>query len=304
MLPSGKTVTDIEIYRNATRVLACTGGSDLVQPTPACVLSRTLSSGTIKIEVLTTAASTWHFAFPVPVSGGGGGGGAPAPTPTPTPTPEPTDPPGPTVEPQAPLATLKIHNPKLVRGTMLHLTGKLRVCPGHEGTLLHLTAKIDGATKAKTLRIKPIDETCHVDYQVRAKFKRALFNVYWPPQDDDHHRGIGVPHWAETHRLPGPLAVLWIDDHTPERGQLLTVYGWLRRCSGHGHTKMHLVAKIDGAKKAELISVKTLNRRCRAEWTVRADFSRAIFNVRWPKQHHDHSKGNGRPHVVVTHKAV
>ena len=300
MLPSGKTVSDIEIYRNGAKVSACTGGSDLVQPTPACVLSRTLTSGTIKIEVLTTAASTWHFAFPVPVSSGGGGA-APAPTPTPTPTPEPTEPTDPSTEPEPPLAALKIHNPKLVRGRMVRMTGKLRVCPGHEGTLLHLTAKIDGATEAKTLQIKTLDETCHVDYRVRAKFKRALFNVYWPPQDDDHHRGIGIPHWAVTRRLPGPLAVLWVSDHSPERGQLLTMYGWLRRCPGHRHTKMHLVAKIDGAKEAELISVKKLNGRCRAKWTVRADFDRAIFNVRWPKQHHDHKKGNGRPHVVVTH---
>lgn len=299
MLPTGKTVSDIEIYRNGTQVSECTGGSDLVQPTPACVLSRTLASGTIQIEVLTTAASTWHFAVPVPAAVGGGGGG-----PAPTPTPGPTDPPDPSGEPEAPLATLKIHDPKPMYGSMIRLTGKLRVCPGHEGTLLRLTAKIDGATEPKTLQTKRLDESCLVDYRVKAKFKKALFNVYWPQQDDDHHRGIGIPHWGVPRKPPGPLAVLWVSDRTPERGQLLTMYGWLRRCPGHGGTRMQLVAKIDGAEQAEIISTKTLDGRCRAGWTVGADFDRAIFNVRWAKQHGDHSKGNGRPHTVVTQAAV
>jgi hypothetical protein len=261
------------------------------------VLSRTLASGVIRIEILTTAASSWHFAVPVPVSSGGGGG-----APAPTPTPDPTEPPDPdSTELQAPLATLKIHNPRPVRGTMIRLTGKLRVCPGHAGTLLHLTAKIDGATTAKTLRIKRIDENCMVDYRVRANFKKALFNVFWPQQDDDHHRGFGIPHWAITHKLPGPLAVLWVDDHTPELGQMITLRGRLKRCHGHAGTRLELVAQIGGAEGFETISRHRLDDDCSTTWRVPADFKKAVFNVIWPQQDKDHKRGRGRPHEVVTH---
>ena len=312
IVPEGKTVADIKVYRNGIEMSACTGGADLVQPTPACVLSKTLTGGAVQIDILTTAASQWNFSVPVaPAGGGGGGGPAPAPDPTPTLDPAPTPDPSPTVTPDpehtelpGPLAVLKVHDPTPVRGSMIELTGRLRDCHGHEGTWLQLVAKIDGSDTRKKVAVQRLDEDCRTTYRIRANFKKAMFNVIWPQQDDDHKRGGGVGHLVVTHRLPGPWAVLGVSDHTPETGQLLTMYGRLRRCSGHTGTKIHLVAQIDGAKDFKRIATRKLNRECRAVFHVRADFERAVFNVIWPQQHHDHRRGNGFPHTVITHKPL
>lgn len=312
IIPAGNTVADLAVYRNGTELSFCTGGPDLVQPTPACVLDRAINSdGFIQVNVLTTAASRWNFAVPVaPSTGAGGGGGGAAPTPTPTPTPPQTTPtpittptpnpdPDPTDRP-GPRAVLKAHDPTPVRDTRIQLTGRLRDCEGHEGTRLRLIAKIDGRRSFKEVAVRRLDENCRTTYRLKANFKRALFNVIWPRQDNDHRRGSGRPQLVVTHKLPGPLAVLWVNDHQPEAGQLLTMRGRLRRCDGHGGTKIKLIARIDGATEFETIARRTLDARCEAEFHVRADFGHAVFNVIWPKQHHDHRRGHGRPHTVIT----
>jgi hypothetical protein len=132
---------------------------------------------------------------------------APAPTAEPTITPDPK----PTITPDpehpalpGPLAVLRIKDHTPVRGAKIEITGVLRDCHGHEGTWLQLVAKIDGSDTRKKIAVQRLDENCRTTYRVKANFKKAMFNVIWPQQDDDHKRGGGVAHLVTTHRLPGP----------------------------------------------------------------------------------------------------
>jgi len=60
LIPAGKTLDAIAIFRNGAVVATCTGAPDAV-PDP-CVLSReSLAGGDVRITILSSAASTWNF---------------------------------------------------------------------------------------------------------------------------------------------------------------------------------------------------------------------------------------------------
>ena len=58
----------IEVFRNGTQVPPCSGAPGTAAPDP-CVASRVLLAGDVRLEILTSTASTWNFGVP--------GGGAP-----------------------------------------------------------------------------------------------------------------------------------------------------------------------------------------------------------------------------------
>ena len=64
VIPSGQTLSTIQIFRNGAPVADCTASGPIV-PDP-CVGGRLASSTGVRIHVMTSAASTWNLGFHVP----------------------------------------------------------------------------------------------------------------------------------------------------------------------------------------------------------------------------------------------
>jgi hypothetical protein len=95
-LPAGTTAANLEVFRNGTRVPACTGPAGHAVPSP-CVSNReTIGNGNARITVLTVAASRWNFGKANPTTNPGTN---PNPDPGTSPDPDPGTSPDPGTNP-------------------------------------------------------------------------------------------------------------------------------------------------------------------------------------------------------------
>jgi hypothetical protein len=91
--------------------------------------------------------------------------------------------------------------------------------------------------------------------------------------------------------------MLYASSETPVRGTLITLYTRLQHCEGHAGDLIELWKWIDdGFRK---IAQTFLDNKCRATFTLPADFDRAEFRTIWPKQDDDHRRGRAEPVIVV-----
>jgi uncharacterized protein YcfJ len=93
---------------------------------------------------------------------------------------------------------LKLSNNEPKRGSKVKATASLRSCGGHSGTRIMLQRKRSGVFK--TVKSKPIGDTCKATFTIRAKFKQATFRSHWPQQDEDHAAGSSKPKKITTRR--------------------------------------------------------------------------------------------------------
>jgi hypothetical protein len=97
-------------------------------------------------------------------------------------------------------------------------------------------------------------------------------------------------------RLPGPHVMLYTNE-SPIRGTKITFFTRLQHCEGHQFDLIELW-RLVGDKYVK-ISQTNLDGKCRATFTLRADFDRAEFRTIWPKQDEDHRRGRAEPVVVI-----
>ena len=314
IVPAGKTVADVEVYRDGVELSNCTGGPDLVQPLPACVLTKAVNGGAIEIRIVTTAASVWNFAVPAPTGGGGGGGGG-GPVASPTPTPDIT--PGPSVSPTEPparllrpLVRIRVSDSTPKQGSHFLVKTRLARCPGHEGTMIRL-GHVKGDEWIEIGR-KALDDDCHAQWRLEANFKKRSYQTIWDQQDDDHRFGRSriravVPHG----RLPGPWVRLFVDDETPELGDVIVFRTRIERCAGLEGDRIQLwrldpgLTKRDAEGDESLLvmpdgiyrkqGTKRVDQDCHAEFRVTVDFQEATFRTIWPKQDPRYRMGRAEP---------
>lgn len=100
-------------------------------------------------------------------------------------------------------------------------------------------------------------------------------------------------------KLPGPKVRRRVSDKTPSKGETVTLYTRLARCSGNGGTRISLQKKIKGKWKS--LTTKGVNKKCKARFKIPANFDTATYRTFWPKQNHKYRAGRSRPVTIRTH---
>lgn len=100
--------------------------------------------------------------------------------------------------------------------------------------------------------------------------------------------------------LTSPKPRLSFGDMTPKIGKTIRAFTKLKVCKGHKRTKIQLQRRVKTSFKT--IATKRLDRQCKAQFKVVANFKRATFRSYWKKQDDDHASSASKPKTIVTHK--
>jgi hypothetical protein len=95
----------------------------------------------------------------------------------------------------------------------------------------------------------------------------------------------------------GPGVTLAASDLTPPKGSTFRFLVSMKRCQGHQGTNVNLKRYINGGFK--VVATKKLDEVCNAFFRVTADFKKATFLARWPRQDHDHAPGRSGKRVIT-----
>ena len=100
-------------------------------------------------------------------------------------------------------------------------------------------------------------------------------------------------------KLPGPKVRRRVSDKTPARGETVTFYTRLARCSGNSRSHISLEKKVQGKWKS--LKTKTLNKHCKSHFKIPANFKKGTYRTFWPKQNQKYRAGHSRPVTITTH---